>query len=156
SLNDTGLRGKNEERSAGRSTECSTSSRKSPFIPKTDFAGRFDEIKIKKNEMFRNFNSTFVKNDDVLKLVSSSLKHLNPNCEPFVPTESLEQASKSTSSGHGDRDVNPFDPKEFHEKVCCFACGRPGHIARICLHWHTEFFYGKNQKVTTKAKPTER
>ncbi|KAL8202170.1 hypothetical protein R6Q57_011317 [Mikania cordata] len=76
---------------------------------------------------------------------------LNPNCEPFVTTESLEQAS---SSGHGDCDVKSFDPNEFHEKVCCFACGRPGHIARNCLHRPTEFFYGKNQKVTPKAKST--
>ncbi|KAL8204468.1 hypothetical protein R6Q57_010091, partial [Mikania cordata] len=41
---------------------------------------------------------------------------LNPNCEPFVPTGSLEQASTSSSSGHSDCDVKPFDPKEFHEK----------------------------------------
>ncbi|KAL8204570.1 hypothetical protein R6Q57_010193 [Mikania cordata] len=170
SLNDTGLRRKNKERSAGRSTECSTSSRKSHFIPKTDFVGRFDEIKIKPNEMFKNFNSTFVKNDDILESVFS-LKQvnkahstitkeagskLNPNCEPFVPTGSLEQTSTSTSSGHGDCDTKPFDPKEFHEKVCCFACGRPGHIAKNCLHRPTEFFYGKNQKVTPKAKPTKR
>ncbi|KAL8205625.1 hypothetical protein R6Q57_009176 [Mikania cordata] len=41
---------------------------------------------------------------------------LNPNCEPFVPTGSLEQATISTSSGHGDCDVKSFDPKAFHEK----------------------------------------
>ncbi|KAL8225877.1 hypothetical protein R6Q57_018434 [Mikania cordata] len=81
---------------------------------------------------------------------------LNPNCEPIFPTGSLEQASTSTSSGHGDCDVKPFDPKEFHEKVCCFACGRPAHIARNYLHRPTKFFYGKNQKVTPKAKPTIR
>ncbi|KAL8229308.1 hypothetical protein R6Q57_014208 [Mikania cordata] len=79
---------------------------------------------------------------------------LNPNCEPFVPIGSLEQASTSTSSGYGDCDVKPFNPKEFQEKLCCFACGRPGHISRNCLHRPTEFFYGKNQKVTPKAKPT--
>ncbi|KAD7116764.1 hypothetical protein E3N88_04032 [Mikania micrantha] len=28
------------------------------------------------------------------------------------------------------------------------------HIARHCLHRPTEFFYGKNQKVTPKANPT--
>ncbi|KAL8217987.1 hypothetical protein R6Q57_021360 [Mikania cordata] len=58
--------------------------------------------------------------DDVLESVSSSLKRVNrahstinkeadsklkPNCEPFVPTGSLEQASTSTSSGHGNRDT---------------------------------------------------
>ncbi|KAL8197956.1 hypothetical protein R6Q57_030040, partial [Mikania cordata] len=41
---------------------------------------------------------------------------LNPISEPFVPTWSLEHASSNTSSSHGDRDVKPFDPKEFHEK----------------------------------------
>ncbi|KAL8204421.1 hypothetical protein R6Q57_010044 [Mikania cordata] len=66
SLNDSGMRGKNEERSARRSTECSTSFRTSNFIPKTDFMGRFDEIKIKPNDLFKNFNSTFGKNDVVL------------------------------------------------------------------------------------------
>ncbi|KAL8231514.1 hypothetical protein R6Q57_001292 [Mikania cordata] len=73
SLNDTGLRGKNEERSDGRSIKCSTSFRTSPFIPKTDFVGRFDEIKIKPNEMCKNFNSTFVKNDVILESISFSL-----------------------------------------------------------------------------------
>ncbi|KAL8225981.1 hypothetical protein R6Q57_018538 [Mikania cordata] len=69
SLNDTGLTGKNEERSAGRSTEA---------------------------------HSTITK---------EAGSKLNPNCETFVPTGSLEQASTSTSY-----DVKPFDPKEFHEK----------------------------------------
>ncbi|KAL8257368.1 hypothetical protein R6Q59_029409 [Mikania micrantha] len=41
---------------------------------------------------------------------------LNPNCEPFVPIESLEHASTSSSTCHSDSDVKPFDPKEFHEK----------------------------------------
>ncbi|KAL8226055.1 hypothetical protein R6Q57_018612 [Mikania cordata] len=78
------------------------------------------------NEMFKNFNSTFVKNDVITESISSSLQQenrdhstitkeaglkLNPNCEPLVPTGSLEQASTSTSSGHGDCDVKPFDPK---------------------------------------------
>ncbi|KAL8211270.1 hypothetical protein R6Q57_005707 [Mikania cordata] len=81
---------------------------------------------------------------------------LNPNCEPYVPTESLEQAPTSTSPSQGDCDVKPFDPKYFNGKVCCFACGRPGHITRHCLYRPTEFFYGKNQKVTPKAKPTSR
>ncbi|KAL8217988.1 hypothetical protein R6Q57_021361, partial [Mikania cordata] len=131
SLNDTGLRGKNEERSVGRSIDCSTSFRTSSFIPKTDFVGRYYEIKIKPNEIFKNFNSTFGKNDVILETISSSLHQvnralftitkkagskLNPNCEPFVPTRSLEQVSTSTSSGHADCDVKSFDPKEFHEK----------------------------------------
>ncbi|KAL8209050.1 hypothetical protein R6Q57_008462, partial [Mikania cordata] len=92
-LNDTGLRGKNEERSAGRSTEWSTLSRKSPFIPKTDFENRV--------------HSTITK---------EAGSKLNPISEPFVPTWSLEHASSNTSSSHGDRDVKPFDPIEFHEK----------------------------------------
>ncbi|KAL8231997.1 hypothetical protein R6Q57_001775 [Mikania cordata] len=110
SLNDTGPTEKNEERSDGKSTECSSSFRKSSFIPKIDFAGRFNEIKIKPNEMFKNFNSTFAKNVDVLESVSSSVKQvnrahstitkeagskLNPNCEPFVPTGSLDNALPS-------------------------------------------------------------
>ncbi|KAL8211273.1 hypothetical protein R6Q57_005710 [Mikania cordata] len=76
SLNDLGLKGKNEERSAGNSTEYPSSSRKSSFIPKTDFVGRFDEIKIKPNEMFKNFISTFAKNVDVLVSISSSSKQI--------------------------------------------------------------------------------
>ncbi|KAL8209209.1 hypothetical protein R6Q57_008621 [Mikania cordata] len=120
SLSDTRLRGKNEERR------------------------RFETIKIKPNEMFKNLNSTFVKiNDDVLESVSSPLKHvnrahsmitkeagsrLNPNCEPYVPTASLEQASTSTSSSQGDCDVKPFVPKDFHDKVCSYACGRPATL----------------------------
>ncbi|KAL8228481.1 hypothetical protein R6Q57_016065 [Mikania cordata] len=124
--------------------------------------GKFETIKLKQNEMFKNFNSTFAKNDDdVLKSVSSPLKQrrgskLNPKCEPFVPTGSLEQASTSNSSCHGDCDVKSLDPKQFHENVCCCACGRPSHIARICQHRPTEFFYGKNKKVTPYAKPTKR
>ncbi|KAL8231582.1 hypothetical protein R6Q57_001360 [Mikania cordata] len=163
--------GENEERSDGRSTKCSTSFRTSPFIPKTDFVGRFDEIKIKPNEMPKNFNSTFVKNDVILDSISSSLHQeykghstitkeagskLNPNYEHFFPTGSWEQTSTNSSSGHSDCDVKPFDPKEFHEKVFCFACGRPGHVARNCLHKPTKLFYGRNQEVTPKAKPTIR
>ncbi|KAL8217965.1 hypothetical protein R6Q57_021338 [Mikania cordata] len=114
-LSDTGRREKQEERSAGRSRECSTSSSKSHFVPKIDFFGRFETIIIKPNEMFKNFNSTFVKiDDDVLESDSSPLKlvnraqstitkeagsKLNPNCEPYVPTGSLEQGSTSTSLG---------------------------------------------------------
>ncbi|KAL8249381.1 hypothetical protein R6Q59_006249 [Mikania micrantha] len=81
---------------------------------------------------------------------------LNPNCELYVPTRSLEQASTSSISGMSDCDVKPFDPKEFHDKVCCYACGRTCHIARHYMHQPTEFFYGKNQKVTPKAKPAKR
>ncbi|KAL8218062.1 hypothetical protein R6Q57_021435, partial [Mikania cordata] len=74
---------------------------------------------------------------------------INPNCEPYVPTGSLEQASTSSSHGQSDCDAKPFDPKEF-------ACGRPGHIVRHSLHRPTELFYGKNQKVTPKDKPASR
>ncbi|KAL8226693.1 hypothetical protein R6Q57_016525 [Mikania cordata] len=81
------------------------------------------------------------------------MSELNPNCERYVPTVSLEQVSANTLSGQGNFDVEPFDPIEFHQKVCCYACGKPCHIARHCLHRPTEFFYGKNQKVTPKEKP---
>ncbi|KAL8225951.1 hypothetical protein R6Q57_018508 [Mikania cordata] len=52
-------------------------------------------------------------NSMIIKEMGSKL---TPNCEPFVPTESLEQASTGTSSGHDDCDVKLFDPNEFHEK----------------------------------------
>ncbi|KAL8200378.1 hypothetical protein R6Q57_011717 [Mikania cordata] len=123
---------KNEERSAGRSTYCSTSFGTSSFISNNDFVGNVDKVKIKTNEMSKNFKSTFVKKNVILETISSRLHHeykghstitkeegskLNPNCEPFVPTRSLEQASTSSFSSHSDCDVKPFDPKEFHEKV---------------------------------------
>ncbi|KAL8215872.1 hypothetical protein R6Q57_022709 [Mikania cordata] len=153
-LNVTGSREKKEERSASRGTDCSTSHSKSHLVSIVDFVGRFESIKIQPNEMIKNFKIKFVKNDDlknkiVLELDSSPLTEqvnqadsiiileagskLNPNCEHYVPTGSLEQASTSSFSGLSDCDVKPFDPKEFHDKVCCCACGRPGHIARQCL-----------------------
>ncbi|KAL8202047.1 hypothetical protein R6Q57_011194 [Mikania cordata] len=77
----------------------------------------------------------FVSDDSYVNMAHSTItkevgSKLNPNFEPYVPTGSLEQASASTSHGQGDCDVKPFDPKDFHEKVCYFACGRPDHIAR--------------------------
>ncbi|KAL8226099.1 hypothetical protein R6Q57_018656 [Mikania cordata] len=75
SLNKTGVRGKIEERSAGRSTDCSTSFGTSSFISNTDFVEKVDEFKIKTNEMSKNFNSTFVKNDVILESISSCLHH---------------------------------------------------------------------------------
>ncbi|KAL8200117.1 hypothetical protein R6Q57_011456, partial [Mikania cordata] len=110
-----GLREKEKERIDGRSTYCSTSSNKSHFVPNTNFVGKFVTINIKPNEIFKCFKTTFVKiDDDVLEYDSSPLKHVNsahstitkeadsklyPNCEPYVPTGSLEQASTSTSPG---------------------------------------------------------
>ncbi|KAL8217967.1 hypothetical protein R6Q57_021340 [Mikania cordata] len=130
-----------EERSAGRSTYCSASSSKSHFsVPKIDFVGKFEIIKIKPNEMIKNFRTNFVKTETGSKL--------NPNCEPYVPTGSSEQVFTSSSPRQSDCDVKPFDPQEFYQKVCCYACGRPGYIAKNCLHRPTEFFYVKNQKVT--------
>ncbi|KAL8208943.1 hypothetical protein R6Q57_008355 [Mikania cordata] len=41
-------------------------------------------------------------------------------------------------------------------KVCRYAYGRPSNISRHCLHTPTEFFYGKNHKVTPKAKPVSK
>ncbi|KAL8226694.1 hypothetical protein R6Q57_016526 [Mikania cordata] len=81
---------------------------------------------------------------------------LNPNCEPYVPSGSLEQVSTSSSTGFSDCDVKPYDFSEFHQKFCCYACGRPVHIARHCLQRPNEFFYGKNLKVTPKAKPVNK
>ncbi|KAL8242239.1 hypothetical protein R6Q59_012541 [Mikania micrantha] len=75
SLNETGVRGKIEERSVGRSTDCSTSFGTSSFISNTDFVGKVDEFKIKTNEMSKNFKSTFVKNDVILESISSCLHH---------------------------------------------------------------------------------
>ncbi|KAL8211288.1 hypothetical protein R6Q57_005725, partial [Mikania cordata] len=102
----TGLDEKEEERSAGRSTTCSTSLCSSYFVPKTVFVGKFDEIKIKPNDMLKHSKKTFSKNC-VPKLISSPLinqaavanstitkktfSQLNPNCEPYVPTTSVEQ-----------------------------------------------------------------
>ncbi|KAD4385615.1 hypothetical protein E3N88_25784 [Mikania micrantha] len=158
---------KEVERSARRSTDCSTSTSQSSFVPITDFVGKFDEINIKPNDMLKSFQKTFAINH-VSQSTSSPLtkqaalahstvikeegSQLNPNCEPYVPTGSLEQVSSNLSSGQSNCDVKPFDPIELHQKVCCFACGKPSHIARHCLHRPTEFFYGKNHKVTPKAK----
>ncbi|KAL8225984.1 hypothetical protein R6Q57_018541 [Mikania cordata] len=54
---------------------------------------------------------------------------VNPNCEPYVPTGSLEQVSTTSSPGQNDCDVKPFDPQEFYQKVCFYACGILRHIA---------------------------
>ncbi|KAL8215771.1 hypothetical protein R6Q57_022608 [Mikania cordata] len=155
-VSELGSRVKKVERSATRSTNCSNS--KSHFVPIVDFVGRFESSTIKPNEMIKNFKTKFTKiNDDETQVYSTVTPEagskLNPNFEPYVPNGSLEQVSTSSISGLSDCDVKPFDPKEFHGKVCCYACGRPCHIARHCLHRHTEFFYGKNQKVKPKAKP---
>ncbi|KAD5802663.1 hypothetical protein E3N88_14023 [Mikania micrantha] len=153
-----GLKEKKVERSAGKSTECSTSTSKSSFVPKTDFVGKFDEIDINLNDMLKHFQKTFAIKSTFSPLTTqtapahstvtkeeSSL--LNPNCKPYIPTSSSIQSNC---------DVKSFDPIEFHQKVCCYACGKPGHIARHCLHRPTEFFYGKNQKVIPKAKPVNK
>ncbi|KAL8223272.1 hypothetical protein R6Q57_020671 [Mikania cordata] len=72
------LRENEEERNAGRSTEYSTSSSKSHFVPNTDFVGKFETTKIKPNEMFKSFKATFVKIDDeVIESDSSPLKQGN-------------------------------------------------------------------------------
>ncbi|KAL8197803.1 hypothetical protein R6Q57_024177 [Mikania cordata] len=131
-LSVTGSEEKEEERSAGRSRNHSTSSNSSYFVPKTDFVVKFDEINIKPNEMLKHFKKTFAKNC-ASKLNSSPLtkqaaparstvtketgSQLNPNCEPYVPTISLEQVSTSLSSGQSNCDVKPFDPIEFHQKM---------------------------------------
>ncbi|KAL8216002.1 hypothetical protein R6Q57_022839 [Mikania cordata] len=62
-------------------------------------------------------------------ITPEAVSKLNPNCEPYILTGSLEQASTSSFSGLSDCDVKPFDPKEFHDK---------------------------NQKVTPKAKPARK
>ncbi|KAL8211335.1 hypothetical protein R6Q57_005772 [Mikania cordata] len=114
-LSVTGSEEKEEERSAGRSTNRSTSSYSSYFVPKIDFVGKFDEIKIKTNEMLKHFKKTFAKNC-TSRLNSSPLteqaapgsstvtketsSQLNPNCEPYVPTVSLEQVYTKSDSDH--------------------------------------------------------
>ncbi|KAL8224208.1 hypothetical protein R6Q57_019683 [Mikania cordata] len=174
----SGSREKKEERSASRSIDGSTSQSKSHCVQIVYFVGIFESITIKPKEMIMNFKTKFTKIDDYVKnkiilesdpsplteqatqahstVTPETCSKLNPNFVPYVPTGSLEHASTSSISGLSDCDVKPFDPKEFHDKVCCYACGRPGHIARHCLHRPTEFFYGKISKVKPKAKPVKR
>ncbi|KAD4180306.1 hypothetical protein E3N88_28897 [Mikania micrantha] len=153
-LSVAGLKEEKVERSAGRSTDCSSSTSKSFFVPTIDLNRKFDEINININDMPKHFQKTFAIKSTLSPLTTqtapahptvtkeeSSL--LNPNCEPYIPT---------SFSSQSNCDVKPFDPIEFHQKVCCYACGKPGHIARHCLHRPTDFFYGKNQKVIPKAK----
>ncbi|KAL8226791.1 hypothetical protein R6Q57_016623 [Mikania cordata] len=153
SINKTGVRGKIEERSARRSTNCSTSFGTSSFISNTDFVGKVYKFKIKTNEMSKNFKSTFVKNDVILESISSCLHHeykghstvtkeagskLNPECEFFVPTRSLEQASTSSSSSHSDYDVKPFDPKEFHENLLLFISASALAADKSTFNFYTD------------------
>ncbi|KAL8265312.1 hypothetical protein R6Q59_023442 [Mikania micrantha] len=58
----SGSEEKEVERSARRSTDCSTSTRQSSFFPKIDFVGKFDEIDIKPNDMLKSFQKTFAIN----------------------------------------------------------------------------------------------
>ncbi|KAL8223239.1 hypothetical protein R6Q57_020638, partial [Mikania cordata] len=133
------------------SADCAKSL--SVSVPKVYFVEKFETITIKPNEMIKNFMTKFVKTDvgvnnkGVLKPSASHLKEnvnkahstitietgskLNPNCEPYVPSGSLEQVSTSSSLGLRDCDVKLYDPKEFFQK-------------------------GKNQKVTPKAKPVSK
>ncbi|KAL8216065.1 hypothetical protein R6Q57_022902 [Mikania cordata] len=94
-------REKREERSTSRRKNCSTSHSKSHFVP--------------------------IVNQTHSTVTPEAGSKLNPNCEPYVPTGSLERASSSSISSLSDYDIKPFDPKEFHDK-----------------------------KVTPKAKPTKR
>ncbi|KAL8205547.1 hypothetical protein R6Q57_009098 [Mikania cordata] len=71
-LSITGSEEKEGERSAGRSTDCSTPTSQLSFVPKTDFVEKFDEIKIKPNDMLKSFEKTFAINR-VSKLTSSHL-----------------------------------------------------------------------------------
>ncbi|KAL8211093.1 hypothetical protein R6Q57_005530 [Mikania cordata] len=98
-LSVSGSEEKEGERSAGRSTDCSTSTSPLSFVPKTDFVEKFDEIKIKPNDMLKSFEKTFAINR-VSKLTSSHLtkqaapaystvtkeagSQLNPNYEPYM------------------------------------------------------------------------
>ncbi|KAL8224230.1 hypothetical protein R6Q57_019705 [Mikania cordata] len=159
-----------EEITVGRSADYSTSSSKSQFVPNTDFIGCFGTIKMRPNEMFKNFKTTFitigddVKNKYVLESGSSPLKQVNrahstitkeagskliPNCEPYVPTRSLEQDSTSTSLGQGDCDVKPFDPKDFHDKTDWPSCLDSGQALLVISALR---FQNPNQKITPKAK----
>ncbi|KAL8199598.1 hypothetical protein R6Q57_013166 [Mikania cordata] len=129
---------KKEERSARRSTVCSTSTSQLPFVSKTDFVGKFGEIKIKPNDMLKSFEKTFAINR-VSKLASSPLtkqavpaysivtkeagSQLNPKCEPYVPTGSLEQVSSSLSAGHSNCDVKPLTQLSFIRKSAAMHVG---------------------------------
>ncbi|KAL8244166.1 hypothetical protein R6Q59_010424 [Mikania micrantha] len=108
-LNNTGVRGNIEERSAWRRTECSTSFRTSPFTPITDFVGRFDDIKIKPNEMSKNFNSTFVKNDIILVVEHATLPE-------FVCTDLLNSFMMADLRFVSDHNMSAYlrDPPAKH------------------------------------------
>ncbi|KAL8209200.1 hypothetical protein R6Q57_008612 [Mikania cordata] len=126
-LSVSGSEEKEEEISAGRSTDCSTSTSQLSFVPKTDFVEKFDDIKIKPNDMLKCFEKTFAINH-ASKLTSFPLtkqtapahstvtkeagSQLNPICEPYIPNGSLEQVSSSLSSGQSD--ALEKDRESFH------------------------------------------
>ncbi|KAL8224098.1 hypothetical protein R6Q57_019573 [Mikania cordata] len=97
-----------------------------------------------------------IENESCFTLIEETGSKLNTNYEPYVPSRPLEQVSENSIPGSSDCEVNPFNLNELYQKVCRNACGRPGHIAKHCLHRSTEFFYGMNQKVTPKAIPISR
>ena len=121
-------------------------------------------------------------NENVIKQVKSNVsvnteKHkqsLNAFAQPFIKTEPFQKATintchhnttnvsgtsymvqkpvtsqspsvSSSSNTHGVKHLKPYP---------CYACGKPGHNARHFLHRPTDFYYGKNQKVTPKRSPT--
>ncbi|KAL8214193.1 hypothetical protein R6Q57_003642 [Mikania cordata] len=119
----------------------------SSSVPKIDYVGKFETIStkfvkndanVKKNCALKTKVAPSKENEN--KLYSTINKEtgsrLNPKCEPYVPNVSLEQVSISSAPGSS-----------------MLLCGKPGHISGQCLHRPTKFFYGKNQKVTPKAKP---
>ena len=59
-----------------------------------------------------------------------------------------ERSYSSQPSSYGSNNV---DYASYARKQTCYACGKPGHIARNCFHRPTNYYYGKNQKVTPKV-----
>ncbi|KAL8217913.1 hypothetical protein R6Q57_021286 [Mikania cordata] len=124
-LSSSGQVDEKEERSARKSTHCYVVLNKSNFsVPKIDYIGKFETVNIKRNKMVQNFKTKFVKTyvdakyNCVLKKCCSKIHenklhstitkvtgpNLNPNCEPYVPNELMEQVSPSSAPSSSDCD----------------------------------------------------
>ncbi|KAL8205550.1 hypothetical protein R6Q57_009101 [Mikania cordata] len=85
----SGSEEKEGEKSAGRSTNYSTFTSQLSFVPKTDFVEKFDEIKIRPNDMLKGFEKTCAINR-ASKLTSS---HLTKQAAPAYSTATKEAGS---------------------------------------------------------------